>query len=169
VPLSRIFSVSNTKFLERIIADIDRERVLNAPHRAEMEACRVTELLLLTSRYYQTAQRMAASPVEYAHYEQLCLVRQRFQKEFTDHWTVESMAKLACLSPNRFAVLYKKFFEVSPIDDLIEIRLAEGKWLLTQGTSTVAEVADRCGFRSLSYFSRLFKARTGQTPKRFRV
>lgn len=169
LPLNEIFSVSNTSFMSRIIADIKRERLLNAPHHQEMEACRITELLLLTSRYRQIAKKMAASPVEFAHYERFCLVRQSIQERYSEPWTVDKMATMACLSPNRFAVLYKKFFGISPMNDLIDMRLSEAKWFLTQGSLTVAEVAERCGFSSLSYFSRLFKNRTGQTPKRFRI
>ncbi len=165
---NEIFTVSNPPALSHIIAEIMSEHCQEKPNHRELLGCKVTELILMTSRYLQLARRQATSPVEYAHYERFCALRQNLNDAFTDRWTVEAMAKMVHLSPNRFAVLYRKFFNVSPMGDLIGMRLEEAEWLLTQGKMTVSEIAEQCGFNNLNYFSRLFKARTGRTPRESR-
>ncbi len=168
LPLNEIFTVSNPPAISHIIAEIMTELHQEKPHHLETLDCKVTELILMTSRHLQLARHQATSPVEYAHYERFCTIRQKLHDTFADHWTVEAMAKRAHLSPNRFAVLYRKFFNVTPMDDLISMRLREAERLLIQGRMTVSELAEQCGFNNLNYFSRLFKARTGRTPRESR-
>lgn len=55
----------------------------------------------------------------------------------------------------------------SPIDLLRAYRLQKAKELLRQGHQ-VSMVADRCGFNSISYFSRCFKAQFGMSPKNYK-
>jgi len=168
LPLNEIFTVSNPPAISHIIAEIMREIHQEKPNHQELLGCKVTELILMTSRCLQLARHQAASPVDYAHYERFCTIRQTLNDTFADRWTVAAMAKLAHLSPNRFAVLYRKFFNVTPINDLISMRLREAERLLIQGRMTVSEIAEQCGFNNLNYFSRLFKARTGRTPRESR-
>ncbi len=168
LPLNEIFTVSNPPAISHIIAEIMSEHYQEKPNHQELLDCKVTELILMTSRYLQLARHKATSPVEYAHYERFCTIRQKLNDTFADHWTVEAMAKLAHLSPNRFAMLYRKFFNVSPINDLISMRLREAERLLAVGRMTVSEISEQCGFNNLNYFSRLFKARTGRTPRESR-
>jgi len=168
LPLNEIFTVSNPPAISHIIAEIMTEPHQEKPHHRELLACKVTELILMTSRHLQLARHRATSPVEYAHHERFCTIRQKLHDTFADRWTVEAMAKMAHLSPNRFAVLYRKFFNVTPMDDLIHMRLREAERLLIQGRMTVSEIAEQCGFNNLNYFSRLFKARTGRTPRESR-
>jgi AraC-like DNA-binding protein len=77
------------------------------------------------------------------------------------------MAKLAKLGENRFAVLYREFFGVSPMEDLIQARLHHAERLLTIRHVTVGEAAERSGFRSVHYFSRLFRRRVGCAPSQY--
>ena len=168
LPLNEIFTISNPPAISHIIAEIISEHRQEKPNHQELLGCKVMELILMTSRYMQLARHQATSPVEYAHYERLCTIRQQLNDTFADRWTVAAMAKLAHLSPNRFAVLYRKFFNVSPMDDLISMRLRESERLLAVGRMTVSEISEQCGFNNLNYFSRLFKARTGRTPRESR-
>jgi len=47
---------------------------------------------------------------------------------------------------------------------VIEYKLTEAKMLLVQTNLTISEIAYRLGFEDNSYFSRLFKQKTGTTP-----
>lgn len=164
LPIHQIFSVSRSDFFQRLIREMEQELVENAPHKEALIDSKIQELLLLTDRYCQLARRKARSPVEHSHYETLCIIRREMQERCTEPWTVAAMARQAHLSANRFAVLYKKFFHVSPVEDLIDTRIARARLLLAGGRCTVAEVADQCGFSNPNYFSRLFRKRTGHPP-----
>jgi AraC-like DNA-binding protein len=168
LPLNMIFHVSDSGFTGRIIGDIMREQLLNTPISSELAACRVTELILLTHLFWRMAGRVTKSPIIHTHYERLLAIRLAIREAPADLWTVDRMARTAHLSASRFAALYRNFFRVAPMEDVISSRLEEAKRLLVQGRMTVSEVAERCGFSHLNYFSRLFKARTGQSPGQYR-
>jgi AraC-like DNA-binding protein len=48
-----------------------------------------------------------------------------------------------------------------------EARLDLAAMLLASGPTTVAKVAERCGYADLSHFRRAFKKKTGQAPSQF--
>lgn len=94
----------------------------------------------------------------------LTRARIHIHESLQDAWTVPSMARLVNLSPNRFAVLYKQFFRVSPTDDLLWRRLDHAKHLLSSTNVSVGEAAGLCGFNNIYYFSRMFRQRLGIPP-----
>ena len=51
---------------------------------------------------------------------------------------------------------------------VLKTRLVMAKELLCKEKTSVTEVAARCGFSGLSYFSRVFKEETGLTPLAYR-
>jgi len=50
------------------------------------------------------------------------------------------------------------------MDYVIDVRLDRAAELLKEGRLTVSQIADRTGFASVHYFSRLFHRRRGVTP-----
>jgi AraC-like DNA-binding protein len=77
------------------------------------------------------------------------------------------MAALARFGESRFAVLYRQCFGISPIEDLIQARLRHAQRLLTNRHTTVAEAAEKSGFRNVPHFSRLFSRRVGSSPSEY--
>jgi AraC family transcriptional regulator, transcriptional activator of pobA len=55
----------------------------------------------------------------------------------------------------------------SPTDLIMDRNVLEARRLLMDNKATMAEVAMQLGYDDQSYFSRLFKKRTGQTPSEF--
>jgi len=55
------------------------------------------------------------------------------------------------------------------VSEIIETRkLVEAKNLLTSTDKTIAEIAYELGYNENSYFSNVFKKKSGQTPGEFR-
>ena len=77
----------------------------------------------------------------------------------------ERMTAKLGISHRQFRRLFQQVTGLAPQQYLIHLRLNEAKRLL--GTLPVAEVAARVGFDDPYYFSRLFKAKVGVTPKRW--
>jgi transcriptional regulator GlxA family with amidase domain len=82
-------------------------------------------------------------------------------------WTLPAMARIAGLSASRFTVLYRRCFGTSPLQDLIAARLGRARWLLATTRLEVGEVARQTGFHDPFHFSRLFRRRTGVSPRHF--
>ena len=161
LPLDEIFSVSRADFLGDRINAIQNEQVDNAPHGEDIIAGLIREIFLLADRYRLLANRQATSPVEQGHYRTLCQIRYQMLSDYSRTWEIRAMAKKAHLSPNRFSVLYRKFFSTSPIEDLIQRRTEQAKLLLLSGHWSVAEIAGKVGFSNPNYFSRVFRSRIG--------
>lgn len=81
--------------------------------------------------------------------------------------SLDELAGHACLSPFHFHRLHRQAFGETPHDFITRARLARGMRLLREGCD-VGEVSLQLGFESVPTFTRLFKARTGQTPGAFR-
>lgn len=63
---------------------------------------------------------------------------------------------------------FKKSTGRSPHQYLIDLRLAEGAKLLRASRLSVREIADRSGFPDPFHFSKIFRSKTGVSPRQFR-
>lgn len=71
-------------------------------------------------------------------------------------------------SDSYFRRAFKKMFGVPPSVYLQQIRIDHAKMLLRSGYYAVGQVADLCGFNSLSYFSATFHRFVGCSPLAYR-
>lgn len=87
---------------------------------------------------------------------------------YRENITLDSLARLAGLSPTHFARVFRKQFGVSPVSLVIEKRIAVACSLLTHSTMPVKQVSEAVGYEDPYYFSRLFHRRTGMSPTDYR-
>jgi transcriptional regulator GlxA family with amidase domain len=73
------------------------------------------------------------------------------------------------LSERQASRLVRERLGISFGAHLIELRLARAKRLLAESDLPVIDVSEEAGFGSLGHFNQVFRARTGQTPSRFRA
>ena len=78
------------------------------------------------------------------------------------------MAQAAGLSRFHFLRRFKRATGSTPWRYLVELRLARAKNLLIDPACSVAAAATATGFSDPAYFSRLFRKRTGITPRAYR-
>jgi AraC family transcriptional regulator of arabinose operon len=81
---------------------------------------------------------------------------------------VDEMADFVGLSRSGLQHLYTRLFGIHVLEDVISARIEMAKKLLGTTTMTVAEIAERCGYRSEYHFMRQFKQRMAATPTEFR-
>ena len=80
---------------------------------------------------------------------------------------MDKLSAAAGLNKARFFELYKKLFGISPIQDIISLRVRIAKTLLGTHRYTVAEVAEMTGYQNVFHFIRQFKKHTNITPKQY--
>ena len=91
-----------------------------------------------------------------------------FLKEhLSEQLTLEKIAKGCSMSVSKLKMLFREKVGGGPINYLIDLRIAEAKRLIRAGELDFTEIAERTGFASLHYFSRLFKKVTGMTPSEY--
>ncbi len=79
----------------------------------------------------------------------------------------KDIAEALFYSQNYFCRAFKNHFDVSFTDYLNIYRIYKAKELLIQGKTSVAEISEKCGFESPTYFARIFKKHIGMTPSEF--
>lgn len=89
-----------------------------------------------------------------------------FKNEFPQ--TIKEMANKLCLSESRFAHLYKRFFNISPKQDIIMAKIQFAKQLLLTTDLSIKDIAFKCSFQSEYVFIRCFKNKIGVPPGKWR-
>jgi AraC-like DNA-binding protein len=83
-------------------------------------------------------------------------------------WTVEEMATVVGLGSTAFTEKVKAYSGFSPLNYLINIRIAEAMRQLRQTEKSLTDIALDTGFYSSQHFSTTFKKLTGYTPGHYR-
>jgi AraC-like DNA-binding protein len=82
--------------------------------------------------------------------------------------SVADLAALCGMSDTYFRKLFVAQFGMNPQSYISRLRLTTATELLQSGYYTVGEIADRCGFHNINYFSAFIKKETGLPPLRYR-
>ncbi len=82
--------------------------------------------------------------------------------------SVQDVADAAHMSASHFGKVFKEEMGLSLTDYLGRLRVERSKAMLREEAIPLAEVASRAGFDDQSYFSKVFKRHTGQSPGRYR-
>ncbi len=85
------------------------------------------------------------------------------QTNYINDIKVEHLAKMSNLSKNQYTRIFYKDMGVTPYQYLKKYRM-EMAYMMLLGDVTVGEVAERCGFLSVSAFSNCFKKFFGYSP-----
>jgi len=83
--------------------------------------------------------------------------------------SIPELAALCNITPEYFRSIFKKFFGISPLAYINNLKISRAKELLLSGMYTITEVAIMSGYSDMSYFSREFKKATGTSPKNFNL
>jgi AraC-like DNA-binding protein len=97
----------------------------------------------------------------------------RIQKALTyihDHYvntiTLDDLANLTGLNPIYFGNLFKKYMGVSVKRYINQVRINQSENMLLSGEFLVSEVALKCGFEDMFYYSKVFKQVKGFSPSK---
>lgn len=104
------------------------------------------------------------------HTDLLQRVSQLIEENYSDpSCCLDSIAEAVNLSSAYVGKLYKRYTLKSVSESINELRMNEAKRLLQNcRRMTVADIAERTGFSSSSYFSKAFRKENGMTPNEYR-
>lgn len=83
-----------------------------------------------------------------------------------ENWPLETLAELSAMSRSKFAELFKERVGQPPGDYLLEWRVALAQNYLKKG-KPVGWVANQVGYENASALARVFRKKTGQSPKQW--
>ncbi len=82
---------------------------------------------------------------------------------------VSAMVELSGLPERSFIRRFRAATGMTPLDYVQVLRLEEAKQILEMGDLAIAAVAGEVGYEDTSFFGRLFRRKTGLTPKQYRL
>ncbi len=88
-------------------------------------------------------------------------------KNWNTDISLDILAKACLLSVPHFRHLFARVFNTSPMKYRDSLRILHAKDYLLLENHSVADVASKCGFDDINYFSRFFKKHTGVSPSKY--
>lgn len=91
-----------------------------------------------------------------------------FNENYHKHITIEEYAKQHHMTPCWFIQNFKKITNVTPMQYIVSLRIANAMSLLDNTDDTIAQIATSVGYGDALYFSTLFRKHTGLSPSQYR-
>ncbi len=82
--------------------------------------------------------------------------------------SLETLASFSGMSKNGIISMFLRLYGTTPIKYINNARLYRAEELLKNTEKPITELALECGFSDSNYFSRVFKAYRGKTPREYR-
>lgn len=126
--------------------------------------CKAALYEILYALKQETAQGYLSNTQKNILAPALSQIHEKYDKEPLN---MQRLAELCGISYEYFRKLFHALYGVSPVDYVNDLKLRKVVELLQSGDYSVSDAAFCCGFNDLSYFSRFFKKRTGQSPSAY--
>lgn len=154
--------------IQELFLEICREFAEKPPCYEMMVKAKLLVLLSDIQRSYGMVSADAANTsVRYRK------VMQKVQTYIADHYTedlsVEKLADMVHISPSYFFQIFREVNGLSPKDYIIRMRVMAAIHMLETTSEDVLDIAQACGFNSLSNFYTAFKRVAGKSPVKYRA
>ena len=100
--------------------------------------------------------------------EAVAKVMKYTEENYSKPIKLADMAAVAGVSEQHLCRLFKKNFQLRPMEYLAQVRVQHAKDLLVYSNKTIGEISDETGFQDGSYFSVVFKRYENMTPGEYR-
>lgn len=123
-------------------------------------------LQLLYDVYHEVIdqQKFSLTP----HSKKMKQIIEYITNHFHERICNQDLARICNMSLSHFYRVFSQTMNCSPNHFIINIRIDKAKEYIVKTDFTMYEIAEQCGFENVSYFSYLFKRKTGLSPHEFR-
>ena len=156
-----IISPGKNPILEEIFKKMRNEKYLGKPMFEKMSD---TYLMQFFIELYRIMQRKDKSLKTGTDIDKICL---KMIEECTDKRDVSYYADLCHLSTSKFHHVFKQHTVLTPIEYINNTRINRAKEMLSDTNLSISDIAERAGFSDQNYFCRIFKKKTGISPKQY--
>ncbi len=149
---------------ENCLKTIMKELALKRPGHKLYARAALYEFLLLIGRNGGTGKLTAPSSAGQGILKTIGLM----EKSPESAMSLQFLARHAGMSPSHYNKKFREATGTSPMSYLITLRLEKARTLLDDKSLNVEEISRLCGFCDSNYLIRLFRARFGITPAKYR-
>jgi AraC family transcriptional regulator of arabinose operon len=168
LPINQIFYPPRVHFITPAIMTCEIEYINKETYWIEAISSALTYFFINLKREVIQEKTLELTNYMIQLQEDFKKLRLTLYGQVDKNWNIEKMAFELSLSRSRFTVLYKKFFNISPTEDLIIARITRAKHLLENSNLTLNQVSQMSGYTNIYHFIRQFKKATGAPPGIFR-
>jgi AraC-like DNA-binding protein len=160
------FPIGNHRFYTSFIQQILWENIYNKSRYSQENILALFRVLFnhLALAYVSKDSTKSINPFQ----EELQELRLKIQNTITEQHTIKACASAMGLSESYFQHIYKSFFEVSFQQDIIQMRIDYGKYIIRTTDIPIEYISEICGYTNVVHFYRQFKKLTGITPAKYR-
>lgn len=127
----------------------------------------LSELVLLLGANVSAARQVrSARPARDG--ERIKIMLQFIHDHCTEPLDARSIASSANLSQSEALRCFRATIGTTPIQYVRQYRIARAAQMLTETDDHVADIAERCGFSDVSYFTKTFREMKGCAPMQYR-
>lgn len=130
---------------------------------------KLSEIFELIYKNFDALPRSETTRVQLVTGIRIQMMLSYIYEHYAEAVTLEDIAASANISRSEAGRCFRSYMNCSPVDALIQHRLQVSHRLLTETTLSLQEISSECGFNSVNYFSRRFRAHYGYPPSRKRV
>lgn len=95
-------------------------------------------------------------------------LRDHLEEHYAERILVADMAGLVNMSVTNFTRTFKAVFGKTPLEYLLQVRIRHAAQLMLSGDRKIIDIANDCGFPSISHFITCFRRITGVAPHIYR-
>ena len=96
------------------------------------------------------------------------MAKEYVNAHYAENFNLDDIARLVCLSPNYFSILFKNEVGQGFNSYQQNVRMERAKELLKTTQMRVGDVAREVGYADLKYFTKLFVKSVGVKPMEYR-
>ncbi|MGJ5619467.1 GlxA family transcriptional regulator [Sulfitobacter sp. MF3-043] len=122
------------------------------------------QMVYTVPRAHSHGQRMSLQSRPEVRNAKLLLAMQIMENNLEDPLIPDEIASIVSLSTRQLERLFAKYIQTSPKRYYLHLRLEKARNLLRQTDLSVTDVCVACGFKSLSHFSKSYRASYGIPP-----
>ena len=162
----RVRHFQNSEYISERVNDI-----LNAHHLTYAhDLIRQSNLMLLLSEMIQEYQEIAPQTrlTEYPHQTYVEYATEFIEWHLHENIKVTDIANYVGLDRSYLTKLFKKTFDLSPQDYLINLRLSKAATLLKTTDHTISQIAEMVGYNTSLAFTKAFKSKYSISPGAYR-
>ena len=149
-----------------LLGEIEAESPVGGKLYAEASANQLAVHLLrrYSSLSQGTARKTARQPIGGLSSLTLRLVTEYIEEHLDQSLSLADLASLTNLSPNHFAILFRRSTSLPPHQYLINRRVERSRLLLSATDTPLAEIAYQAGFTDQAHMTRHVRRLLGTTP-----
>ena len=160
----RILGTGTSLEYSRIFKQMIQELQRCQTHYPELLTLLLLELLIQIER--QTGREHRKKDA-YLHAEMEYAI-QYFNEHYNSDISIENYAASRGMSVSWFIRSFRQYVHTTPMQYLVERRMANAQTLLETTSCSVTEIAALTGYDNPLYFSRIFKKQKGMSPSEYR-